>query len=153
MSDTENKSLALQKIDEMVSTIYQKYMAPTDDPRGAIANMAERILDAEDFDSMFTTGGLEPTADLFDTGLRIDQISFNTSDYQAGLPFYATFRGKKIQDGSDFICNCGAWQPVTVAYKILQNGWLPRNMVFHRLEGATRAGYHPVNILPWEEPF
>jgi hypothetical protein len=144
-------SLALQKIDEMVTTIYQKYMAPSDDPRAAIANMAERILVAQDFESMFDTGGLEPTADLFNTGLHIEAINFNTSDYQAGLPFYATFRGKKISDGSDFICNCGAWQAVTVAYMMLEHDWLPRNMTFIRLEAATRAGYHPVNILPWSD--
>lgn len=151
MSDTEN--MAIAKVDSMVANIYQKYMSPTDDPRAAIANMAERILDAETFEEMFSSSNVEPNADLFDKGLAIDAINFNSSDYQAGLPFYATFRGKKIEDGSDFITNCGAWQTVVIAYKLLENDWLPRNLMFHRNESPTRAGYHPVNLLPWEEPF
>jgi len=142
--------LALQKVEQMVTVIYEKYMAPTDNPRAAIANMAERILDAVDFDSMFGTGGLEPTADLYGVGLHIEAINFNTSDYQAGLPFYATFTGKVVSDGRDFICNCGAWQPVVVSFRLLEEGWLPRNMMFTRMDAQTRAGYHPVNLLPWD---
>jgi hypothetical protein len=153
VSESREVSVAHQKIERMAQIIRENYMPQDDDPISAIANMAERILNADTFEDMFAGGDLEPTADLLDTGLHIESASFLPSDYQAGLPFYATFRGKKIADGTDFICNCGAWQVVTVTYMMLTNNWLPRNMYFHRSERATRAGYHPINILPWDEAF
>jgi hypothetical protein len=151
-SDVDIHTASQQKLANMVDTIYTKYL-PIDDPRLAIANMAERILDAENFEDMFTAAEVEPNADLFDVGLHVENVSWNRSEYDAGLPFYAVFSGHKITDGAEFITTCGAWQPVVIAYRLLEQGWLPRNLIFHRQESATRAGYHPVNILPWNEPF
>lgn len=125
------------------------------DPQEAVAVMALSILEAETFEDMFLSAGVTPSSDLFDVGLLITDINFNRSSYEQGLPYYATFHGKKLSDGSEFIANCGGWQTVVVAYKLLKHNYLPRNMMFHRLERATEAGYHPINLTPWdgEEPF
>jgi hypothetical protein len=142
--------LALSRVNAIIDNINTKYMAPSDDPAAAIAQMAATILDAETFEEMFLAANLEPAAELFDVGLHLEEISFNRSDYTEGFPFYATLRGKRLDNGEEFVCNCGAWQVVLVAYKTLENGWLPCGVMLHRSERATRGGYHPVNILRYD---
>jgi hypothetical protein len=148
MASKDLVTTAAQKLAAISEDIQTNYMNDTSD---AVSSMAEPILDAETFEDMFIGAGLEPSADLYDVGLHVEEISFNKSDFEQGIPFYATFRGKKLSDGSDFVTNCGAWQVVVVAYKCLKNDWLPRNLMFHRNEKATSAGFHPVNTYPWDE--
>jgi hypothetical protein len=148
--------LALAKITKMSDDIRDNYLGTSED---AVAAMAEVLLDATTFEDMFNAddNGIKPRDDLMDTALEIEDISFNRSTYDAGLPYYATFFGKKVSDGEEFITNCGAWQTVVVAYKMKKNGWLPKAVIFHKSEQSTASGFYPVNIIPadnsGDEPF
>jgi hypothetical protein len=142
---------ANRRLVEVAEDIANNYMVNTDS-KEAIAVMANALLDAEDFESMFDASSVDDLQeDLMKVGLHVEEITFNKSDFQDGIPFYATFTGKRLDNGRPFIANCGAWQVVLVAYKCVKNNWLPRNFMFERQEKATRAGYHPVNIYPWDE--
>lgn len=145
----ETVEIAKQKLTAMAMDIRNLYMNDSS-PEDAVATMAQSILDADDFESMFAESSLEPAESLFDKGLHVTHINFNESDYAEGIPFYATFHGKVLDTGEDFIANCGAWQVTVVAYKCLKNDWLPRDFMFHRSEKPTKRGYYPVNILPWD---
>ena len=154
--EVRRTQVALAKITSMSDDIRDNYLGTSED---AVAAMAEILLDATTFEDMFNAAdnGIKPRDDLMDTALEIEDISFNRSTYDAGLPYYATFFGKRVSDGEEFITNCGAWQTVVVAYKMIKNGWLPRVITFHKSEQSTASGFYPVNILPAggnsEEPF
>lgn len=143
---------ANNKLAEIITDINAHYMTNTD-PAEAIAMMAMPVIDAENFEDMFSgAGGVDDLHEnLLKVGLHVEEITFNKSDYTEGLPVYATFSGKVLATGEPFIANCGAWQVVLVAYKCVKNNWLPRNFCFERLEKATSRGFHPVNIYPWDE--
>lgn len=141
--DLANKQIA--KIVEDVTTNFM-----TDDPAEAVAVMSLPIINAENFEDMFLGFGTEPDKELFDIGLHVEGVSFNKTDYQNGLPFYATITGKRLDNGESFITNCGAWQVVLVCYTMLKRGWLPRDLMLHRAENPTAKGYYPVNILPYD---
>lgn len=140
--------VANAKMAELIADVEANYLHH--DAVEAIAQMAVPILNADNFEDMFYGTGDEPDKELFDIGLEITEISFNKSTYQDGLPFYATFKGKRLDTGKEFVTNCGGWQPTLVAYQMIKNGWLPKTVHFHRAERPTAAGYYPINILPWD---
>ena len=145
MADT---SVAVQRINNMVADIAANYMG---DPQEAVANMAFAILEANEFDEMFNEDNVPQK--LFDTELRVEEIVFNRSSFEGGIPYFATFRGKTIKTGESFLCNLSAWQPVVVAYKMLKENWLPRNVLFHKSDKPTARGFYPVTVQPVEEAF
>lgn len=144
----EGTTVAKARIQEMVMTIESQYLGSAED---AIANMAFSILEASEFDDMFNEDNVPQK--LFDTDLRVEEITFNRSNFEGGIPYFATFRGKTVKEGDPFLVNLSAWQPVVVAYKCLTENWLPRNLRFHKAEKATARGFFPVTVQPVEEPF
>ena len=144
-------------IKEMTGDIERSLTSQT--PEEAIASMALKIFEAEDFAAMFESSSIDPRADLMEVGLRIESVSWNKSDYAEGLPYYATFQGTVLEGphkDEEFVTNCGGWQTVVVAYQCVKKHGLPRNFVFHKSDKPTSRGFYPVNLLPWgdlEEPF
>ena len=143
-----DSSVAVQRINTMVADIASNYMG---DPQEAVANMAFAILEANEFDEMFNEDNVPQK--LFDTDLRVEEIVFNRSSFEGGIPYFATFRGKIMGSGESFLCNLSAWQPVVVAYKCLKENWLPRNVRFHKADTPTARGFYPVTVQPVEEAF
>ena len=141
-------TLAVEQVNAVIEDVQENYMS--NDANEAIASMALPILTATSFEEMFLGAGTEPDKELFDVNLNLQEVTFQKSTYEEadGFPFYVVLKGKRIDDGTDFLTVCGAWQVVLVCYRMVKENWLPRNVRLHRSERETARGYRPINLLP-----
>lgn len=110
--------------------------------------MAMQLLDAPDADALLTIdtdGELTHAEDVLGKPFMLEGVRFNPGDKNPAWPLYAVM--DVTWNGEKDVMSCGGLNVCVAAYKMATEGWLPRMVKIVEREKATRAGFHPLNLL------
>lgn len=125
------------------------------EPDADAFTMAARLLLAESPEDLLTvneSGETTKAEDVLGKPFMLHGVKFNPSTLEQGnedFPLYAimdvSFSGEKD------VMSCGGLNVCVAAFKLASSGWLPRMVKIVKREKATRAGFHPLNLVSAEE--
>jgi hypothetical protein len=117
--------------------------------------MAARLLLAESPEDLLNVneeGDVTHAEDVLGKPFMLHGVKFNPSTVEGGnqdFPLYAildvSFNGEKD------VMSCGGLNVCVAAYTLATKGWLPRMVKITQREKATRAGFHPLNLVSVED--
>lgn len=113
--------------------------------------MAARLLLAESADDLLNVneeGEVTHAEDVLGKPFMLHAVKFNPSSVEGGsedFPLYAIM--EVSWNGEKDVMSCGGLNVCVAAYKLASSGWLPKMVKITRRTKATRAGFHPLNLV------
>lgn len=111
------------------------------DDAGAMARaIVERIIAAEDFDSVFTQQDLPAWRDtLLDQPVKVIDFHLNKSTVEGGGAIYAVVDVERLADGERLTVSCGGRNVLAQLVKMLEKSWFDNPIKM--IEKRTAEGY------------
>lgn len=133
--------LVQQGNDDVVAALVHGTALPdqeiVDDVAGLIA---QRILGAEDVDTVLGMFDSTPIQELLGIALEVLDVRFNASSFTEGPPVYAVIDATRLDDGSRLTATCGGRSVMSALYRIKQLDGLPIRIKVEEGRNSTPAG-------------
>lgn len=124
--------------DQFVQKMELEHSVSVDDTADVQKRIVEKILTADDADTLFGDDGDLFTAEsLLNEPLTVERFHYLKSDYQDGLGFYAICEATR-DNGEALVFSIGAMKAMAQLFKAEQLGALPRRLVI--IQKTTRSG-------------
>lgn len=121
------------------------------EPEADAFTMAARLFLAsspEDLLNVNEEGEVTHAEDVLGKPFMLEGVKFNPSSVEGGsedFPLYAILNVS--WNGEKDVMSCGGLNVCVAAFKLATEGWLPRMVKITQRQKATRAGFHPLNLV------
>lgn len=121
------------------------------EPEADAFTLAARLFLAESPEELLNVneeGEVTHAEDVLNKPFMLEGVKFNPSSVEGGsedFPLYAILNVS--WGGEKDVMSCGGLNVCVAAYTLASKGWLPRMVKITKREKATRAGFHPLNLV------
>lgn len=117
-----------------------------DDAEAVQRAIIERILSAEDTESILGTQELTSSDEMIDVPFQLTDVRWNQSGLKGGLGFYAIMEGKSLASGDTVAISCSGQSLMAQVYALKQRGKLPLDVAIRRVKKPTARGFYPLYL-------
>ena len=112
----------------------------------AAREIVARILDAQDFDAVLSTGSSTKAEDVLDVPFVLRDVRFQASGFEDGPPVYALIEAVDPETGETLTITCGSRNVMAQALRLKQLGALPtpKAVRIFRTDRPTASGFYPM---------
>jgi hypothetical protein len=113
----------------------------------AAREIIARILEAEDFDAILSSGSTTPAEDVLDVPFVLRDVRFQKSGVEGeGPPVYALIEAVDPETGETLTITCGSRNVMAQALRLKQTGNLPtpKPVRIFRVDRPSASGFYPM---------
>ena len=147
MATTDVVEITDEQVHEIITGGEVDFTQMVQDPKEVQRQIAERILSADDADSVLVQTETTPGKDMVGVPITIKGVRWMQSrvkDRNDSLQVYALIDAVRLDDGEAVLISCGAMQVVAQLVRFKQLDALPIDCMIGTTDEPTASGYYPL---------